>query len=496
MAFCCIPDVWSWIHNLPPITQWRSNSTSICICSSSRSTQPSLHLSITRNLHGSFVSFSIVADFKLPVSLWTSKSFKLSTKTLESLDEEIVFNLFFNIINAFLSYGPNKSNSFVNIPTLGTVGNFKDIFNLAFLSLTFLICIYEAPGDLRSGCLNSLRNNLSSSQSNEASKLLMRLLGPNLEEQWMRSLNLAITNWIIELKEPRHTLRTPSPLFSYAISTVGLWKVQLYCPVVAMMKVENSSSNSDERLQFSLKYHQLEGVIQFGYKVIAREKWVDVMVSVDNIRCDVIQLVPETLMAERGAGAAEKYFPSRVSLQLTPTFQPHVLSVTVSKSSDNPTREIGLEKTIEAGFDPPNSYLGLKVSAAETVTLSLKPWKFEQSVHGSSANLNWFLHGSIDGREVSSKKPSLLELVQPRAWFKDRYSNANRPFTRQGGVVFAGDEYGESVRWKLDRRAIGKTLEWEIKGSIWLTYWPNKYRTFYSETRKLEFREILHHLPI
>ena len=196
-------------------------------------------------------------------------------------------------------------------------------------------------------------------------------------------------------------------------------------------------------------------------------------------------------MTERGVGAAEKHFPSRISLQLTPSLQTNLLSVSVGKSSENPTREIGMEKAIEAGFDAPNSYLALKVSAGETMTMSLKPWKFEQSVYGYAANLNWFLHDSVDGREVVSSKPSKISLIQPKSWFKDRYSSAYRPFTRQGGVVFAGDEYGESVCWKVDKSALGKTMEWEVKGWIGLTYWPNKHRTFYNETRRLEFRDVL-----
>lgn len=201
-------------------------------------------------------------------------------------------------------------------------------------------------------------------------------------------------------------------------------------------------------------------------------------------------------MAERGYGCEEKHFPSRISLQLTPALQSGVLSVSVSKSSDNPTQEIGLEKSLEGAFEPPNSYLGLRISATESVTMSVKPWKFEQSVDGDSANLSWFLHDGVNGREVFSSRPSKFALLQPRTWFRNRYSTAYRPFTKQGGIIFAGDEYGESVWWKVCPAALGKTMEWEIRGSIWLTYWPNKQRTFYSETRKLHFKESLNvHLP-
>ncbi|KAF3971728.1 hypothetical protein ACB098_06G136400 [Castanea mollissima] len=494
-APCAFPDIFFWVQNLPPITEWKKNSMSLCICSSS-SSQPSLNLSIAKyNQSRTDLSFAINADFNLPVCLWTSKPFKLNSKSIKLIDEETMSNLLVNFVEDVLQYGSNNknNNSLLKFPKLNSIPNFKDIFNFSFLTLLFLICIYEAPQDLRSGCLSTLKNHLANNcQSRQATKLLMKLLGSNLEEQWMRSLNLAITNWIIEHQTSHRSLKTPSPLFSYALSTSGLWKVHLYCPVIAM-DVENSSNPSvDERLQFSLTYNQLEGVIQFNYKVVIQERWVDVIVNTDNIRCDIIRLVSEALMNERGAGAAEKHFPSRISLQLTPTLQTNVLSLSVSKSSENPTTEIGLEKSLEAGFDPPNSYFGLKVSAGETMTVSLKPWKFEESVNGYSANLNWFLHDSTDGREVFSSKPSKISLVNPKAWFKDRYSSAYRPFTRQGGVVFAGDEYGEKVCWKVDKSAIGRTMEWEIRGWIWLTYWPNKHKTFYNETRRLEFREIVH----
>lgn len=171
--------------------------------------------------------------------------------------------------------------------------------------------------------------------------------------------------------------------------------------------------------------------------------------------------------------------------------QSNLITISLSKSSENASIGLATEKGIDASFDPPTS-LGLHFSAADSISTTLRPWKFEQSVYGYTANLNWFLHDSEDGREVFSSKPSKLALLHPKAWFKNRYSNANRPFTRQGGVVFAGDEYGESVSWKVDKGCMGTTMEWEIKGWIWLTYWPNKHKTFYSETRKLEFKEVVH----
>lgn len=287
MASSGFPDIFSWIQNLPPLTYWKSTSMSLCICSSC-SSQPSLKLSVAKN-HQSSAStpcFSVVADFNLPVSLWTSKPFKFSSKRAKLLDEEAISCLFVNFIEDVLRYGSNTNNNSMNIkyPKLDSTANFKEIFNIAFLTLLFLICIYEAPADLRSECLNTLKNHLANCRSRQATKLLMKLLGSNLEEQWMRSVNLAITNWIAELQSTHGSPKTLSPLFSYAFSTSGLWKVQLYCPVIAM-HVENSSSPSvDEKLGFSLNYHQLEGVLQFNYKVNIRESWVEVVVNIDNIR--------------------------------------------------------------------------------------------------------------------------------------------------------------------------------------------------------------------
>jgi len=155
---CNFPDIYSWIHNLPPISKWKTDSISICI-SPSCSSQPSLKLSIAKNYH-----FSIVADYNFPISLWTSKPLRIKHNTTKLLDDESVFNLLINIVHDVLNYGPNKNyNSlFLKIPWIDfNNSDFKEIFNFSFLTLAFLICIYEAPADLRSTCIVALKNPFS-----------------------------------------------------------------------------------------------------------------------------------------------------------------------------------------------------------------------------------------------------------------------------------------------------------------------------------------------
>jgi hypothetical protein len=94
-----------------------------------------------------------------------------------------------------------------------------------------------------------------------------------------------VTNWIVELRSSLSSRHHVQPLFSYAVQASGLWKVQLYCPVVAMgMEDPAAAATQDERLLFSLTYQQLEGVVQLAYRTVRKENWVDVEVKVDNIR--------------------------------------------------------------------------------------------------------------------------------------------------------------------------------------------------------------------
>lgn len=278
MAYNFVPDVWGWITNLPPFSQWHTHAMSHCICttpSASASSQPSMSLSVVKTppTQPSYLTFSIFANYCAPISLWTSKPVHLKTKTQESLDEQDMIQLFVDIVNWVLRYGPDNKLSF-RFPGAQLHGNFKNMFNIVFLSLAFLVCIYEAPHDLCCGCLDSLRTQLTGSKCRDAAKTLVKMLGANLEDQWMRTMNLAVTNWIVELQSSHHSFGVPSALFSYARSASGFWKVQLYCPVIAMGMEDPAVATQDERLLFSLTYLQLEGVIQLAYKTVRRENWM------------------------------------------------------------------------------------------------------------------------------------------------------------------------------------------------------------------------------
>ncbi|XP_047326019.1 uncharacterized protein LOC124929662 [Impatiens glandulifera] len=290
------PDVYAWFLKLPPITQWQSDSSMSILLN-----QPYLNLKVTKNGSSSICFSIVVANFSIPISLWTSKPIKLPTDLIMStrlVNDEIMFPLLTNIIQDELKYCPDSNENASRIDhdhdQLVIINNFKDmmamIINISFLTLTFLICVYDAPKDIRSECLNILREQLACSYSRETMKIFVGLLGSNLEEKWIRTMNLAITNWLSENQTEIRTYPS-SCLFSYALSTSALWKVQVYCPVIDM-DIESSTyypstrppSPPDERLWFSLNYHQLESVIQLNYKVIVRDTWIDVIVNIDNIR--------------------------------------------------------------------------------------------------------------------------------------------------------------------------------------------------------------------
>lgn len=281
-----ITDAWGWVCGLPAFQDWSGNTISLCVCPSSPPS-PALNLSVGKSIQNqrTCIVFSVGTVFELPLSLWTSGSFVLKSGSRRPSDENVPARLFSKIVAGVLHYGPRKGSSSRRSPPVSPEGGDSgDVFNLAFLTLVLLVCIYEAPQDFRAGWLDSVKLQMTSTRSREALKMLLRVMGSNFEEQWMKSVNLAITNHIQEFHGSPPCFRTPSPLFSYAVSAAGLWKMQFFCPVAAMRIDDPSSAAGDHRLLFSLTYQQLEGVVQLAYKLVPRENGIDVVVTVDNVR--------------------------------------------------------------------------------------------------------------------------------------------------------------------------------------------------------------------
>lgn len=290
------PDVFTWIQNIPQITKWRTTSLSFCICpSTSDFPNSNLNLIAQKNPNPTVPTFSIIVQSNnhSPLYLWTTKQdLNINPNSPNPFDEQTIVSLLFNFVESILTYTSNSSNySTIKIPNPDSskIDGLKDIFNAVILTLSFVVCVYETPLYLRENCLNTLKNHLVTCHARQATISLMKLLGSNLEEQWMRTVNLALTNWIIEQRRCESTKTTTTPLFSYAVSAYGLWKVQLYCPVEAMEIERSSNPTADSRLLFSLKFNQLEGVMQFNHKVVVRDKWIDVIVKIDNIRYTYVQ---------------------------------------------------------------------------------------------------------------------------------------------------------------------------------------------------------------
>ena len=149
-----------------------------------------------------------------------------------------------------------------------------------------------------------------------------------------------------------------------------------------------------------------------------------------------------------------------------------------------PSYEHSNGASIQSGFELPAKF-AVTAAATQASTTILKSWKMEQSVRGTDGNYGWVLYDGQSGKEMTKIRPS-MKMWHPKAWFNHRDSSAFRPFTKQGGVVFAGNEYPEPISWRVKREMEEQTLGWETGGSILLTYWPNKWKTFYCETRQLD----------
>ncbi|GMP38455.1 hypothetical protein CsSME_00009696 [Camellia sinensis var. sinensis] len=191
---------------------------------------------------------------------------------------------------------------------------------------------------------------------------------------------------------------------------------------------------------------------------------------------------------EDGDYVDERHFPSRIRVWVGPEVgSTYVTGLSLGRSTDNAEREMEMQRVMKGSFGN-LKVPKVKAMARVATRTRVKNWRWDQDAEGNVALFDAILCDNNTGVEVATWKPSNGN-SQMENNFRKRYAGANRPFTKAGGLVFAGDECGGGVGWRLGKEMEGSVLKWRIGCQVWLSYWPNGVKSSYFETRRVEWSD-------
>ncbi|XP_010271363.1 PREDICTED: uncharacterized protein LOC104607417 [Nelumbo nucifera] len=376
--------------------------------------------------------------------------------------------------------------------------SFSNFFNLVFLCRLFWLCVCDAPSEVGSLYFKTLLPpNLEALSSNKhVIRTFLMSVGVDAELCFMRTLGYMLAKWLM-LRELGVGLQSLTPLpsyrlgFSYATESHGFWILKAYAPILSMPRTcVNGQQDQyplletkESVLRYALAHQQLEAVIQLEYSVGFYDGFLQVNARVDNIRFHVAKL--GLSKNDYGEYTEEKHFPSRIRIWVGPEIgSTYVASLSLGRSTDNPEREVETQKTMHGSFGK-SKVPKVKAKATSSARTRMRNWRWEQDADGNAAVFEAVLCDNVSGIEVATWKPA--KGGNPVNGLRRRYSGPNRPFNKSGGVIFAGDEYGEGVGWRLSKEMEGSVLKWRIGGKVWLSYWPNDLKSPYFETRCVDW---------
>lgn len=187
------------------------------------------------------------------------------------------------------------------------------------------------------------------------------------------------------------------------------------------------------------------------------------------------------------------HFPTMVTLSVMPQAK-EGSSVTMTNSSSNNTYKIGKAENISAGSgagDGATRGVGaaLRASAGVAVSSTMKatPWRFEQLPlkDDRGGSFVWTLQ-SMKGISFERSNPHrMAESSSNWKWGRRVPGNPldQLPFTSEGGVIFTGSEFVDTMMWRFPKTMEGKKLRWSIEGQIHSTFTTSRY----FETRVASF---------
>lgn len=513
-------DVWSWICELANSEHWtESDPSPVFELASSGSSHDNSTRSIQLRAEktsgsniDSLVTFTVCLQGFHNVSssqkiLWVSDTCSLSS-------EKPFLPLVLQLLQEIISRSPTAQDSTCPRSQLQKLKpdvvswimdshapeSFSNFFNLVLLTRLFWLCACDAPTEVGSFYFRSLlavNLEATSFKTSTALRTFFLTVGVDAELCFMRTLGYMLAKWCI-LREVGVGLQTLTPLltspnlgFSYATEAHGYWILKGYAPVWGMKPRRSKAEKShfpaieakDTVLKYTLAHQQLEAVIQLEYTVGYYEGLIQVNVRVDNLRLHVAKLgFNKNDDVEFGE---ERHFPSRIRVWVGPEVGAnYVAGLSLGRSTNNGEKEIEIQNIVKGSFGKSKSPK-VKTMGRSSTRTKRSNWRWDQDAEGNAAVFDAVLHDSRTGHEVAARR--LPGSGGECDGLRDRYSGANRVFTKSGGLVLAGDEYGQGVRWRLSKEMEGSVLKWRIGGEVWLSYWPNEVKSSYFETRHVEW---------
>lgn len=533
-------DIWSWITELPNSVEWNESDSPVVpkfeLASysgpgedkdnSSSSTTRSILLKAERTSGSdseAVVTFTVCLQgfhpFNAHKPLWVSEKCHLSNSSSEN---HPFLPLLLQLLQEIISHSPTAHDStcprsqlqklkpepIAWIMDSHTPESLSTFFNLVFTMRLFWLCVCDAPSEAGSLYFHSLLSPALETVSSRLASVLRTFfitVGVDTELCFMRTLGYIIAKWCIirELGVGLQTL-VPSlpcqnPRLSYAAEAHGLWVLKGYGPVMTMKLARSNGQKSqlfpgmdakESILRYTLAHHQLEAHVQLEYTVGFYDGFIQVNAHVDNIRLHVARLgFKNSDDVDFHFIEEEKHFPSRARVWVGPEIgAAYVAGLSLGRSTENSEGEVEIQKVVKGNFEK-SKVSKVKASARSSRRMQTRSWRMDQDAEGNAAIFDVVLCDNVTGQEVGTWKPTGKTGNDPIHGLRGRYVGANRPFTKSGSVVIAGDEYGEGVGWRLSKEMEGSVLKWRIGGEFWVSYWPNSQAkgSSYYETRCVEW---------
>ncbi|KAG0624227.1 hypothetical protein M758_3G232600 [Ceratodon purpureus] len=268
----------------------------------------------------------------------------------------------------------------------------------------------------------------------------------------------------------------------------GLWEMTLEVPLL-MMPVEYALEDEEpfrRYKQLTTLFNQRAKVnIQLIATVEAQPNFLQVTVGVKHVRFKAEN--------SRWDDMCMGHFPTAVTLSVMPQSKEGT-SVTMTNSSSNNTFKVGRGENISAGTGGGDGatrgiVAALRISAGVSVNSTVKstPWRFEQLplTDNRGGSFVWTLQ-AMKGLAFDRSNPHRMNETNS-TWKWGRRVPGNPldqlPFTSEGGVIFTGNEFADTMMWRFPKSMEDKKLRWSIQGQIHSTFTTSRY----FETRVASF---------